>query len=223
MKIGRLVNEKVLITFVCSMFSLLTLSTILSHIDIEENNKSVKASVSELDKTTKNEKKVLKVDSVDTYSKNDTLTLAPVVTEEESQPVQEEPVISQEQSSVETNTVATTNNNSLAVQNIITVQGTVSDYQAYAYSQFGNFGWSESDFQSLVQLWNRESGWNPNAHSGSGAHGIPQALPASKMSAYGDDYLTNYVTQINWGLNYINSKYGNPTNAWNHMSSTGWY
>ena len=99
----------------------------------------------------------------------------------------------------------------------------VADYQAYAHSKFGDYGWSEEDFNALVQLWNRESGWNPNSHSRSGAHGIPQALPASKMAAYGSDYFTNYKPQIDWGLNYISGKYGNPTNAYNNFLNRGWY
>lgn len=76
-KIGRLVNEKVLITFFCSMLSLLTLSNILSHFDINKNestNKSVSASVSELNNNDTKTKEVLKVDAIDTYSKNNTLT-----------------------------------------------------------------------------------------------------------------------------------------------------
>ena len=87
-----------------------------------------------------------------------------------------------------------------------------------------SYGWSETDFECLVRLWNRESGWNPNAYNASsGAFGIPQALPGSKMASAGSDYQTNYQTQINWGLGYISSRYGNPQNAWNHSQASGWY
>ena len=74
-RFGRLVNEKVLITFACSMFSLLTLSSVLSHIKIDKNDKKVKASISDL----KNEK-LVKVDAVDSYSKNQVLTVMPPIT-----------------------------------------------------------------------------------------------------------------------------------------------
>lgn len=105
------------------------------------------------------------------------------------------------------------------------VLGNLSDYQKYAHDLvINNYGWSEYDFQCLVNLWNRESGWNPNSHnSSSGAHGIPQALPASKMASEGSDYYTNGYTQIRWGLKYIQSRYGSPSNAWNHFQSNNWY
>lgn len=216
----RLVNCKVLITFVCSMFSLLGLSTILSNVDVNDKKDTKKtklltASVNKLGKATE---KTVKVDTIDNYSKNEILTKS-VIEEVPTEEVKEEPVeVQKEEKKVEN-----VNPEPVVTQPSVVVTGTLSDYQQYAYSQFGNFGWSDEDFNNLVQLWNRESGWNPNAHSRSGAHGIPQALPASKMAEYGDDYLTNYVTQINWGLNYISKKYGNPTTAWQHMSSRGWY
>lgn len=77
-----------------------------------------------------------------------------------------------------------------------------SGLQSYAHDLCINtYGWSENDYQCLVKLWNRESGWNPNAHNkSSGAHGIPQSLPASKMASEGSDYYTNGKTQIRWGL-----------------------
>ena len=104
------------------------------------------------------------------------------------------------------------------------VTGTKAEYQAYAKERCLAYGWSESDFNCLVKLWNRESGWRVSAcNRSSGAYGIPQALPASKMASAGSDYLTNYKTQINWGLNYIKSRYGTPTAAWNHSQSKGWY
>ena len=104
------------------------------------------------------------------------------------------------------------------------VTGTVAEYQAYAQEKCYEYGWSDVDFECLVKLWNRESGWRVTAENkSSGAYGIPQSLPASKMASYGDDYLTNYQTQINWGLNYIYSRYGSPTEAWNHSQNKGWY
>lgn len=101
----------------------------------------------------------------------------------------------------------------------------LSDYQAYAKDLVINtYGWSEYDFECLVKLWNRESGWNPNSHnSSSGAHGIPQSLPASKMASEGADYYTNGYTQIRWGLKYIKGRYGSPSAAWANSQSKGWY
>ena len=98
-------------------------------------------------------------------------------------------------------------------------------YQNYAHDLVINkYGWSEYDFECLIKLWNRESGWNPNAHNKkSGAHGIPQSLPANKMASEGTDYYTNGYTQIKWGLKYIKSRYGSPAKAWQHSQRKGWY
>ena len=104
------------------------------------------------------------------------------------------------------------------------ITGTVAEYQEYAREACKNYGWSDGEFGALVKLWNRESGWNPNTrNSSSGAYGIPQALPASKMKSAGSDYMTNYRTQINWGLSYISSRYGSPSSAWGYFQSNGWY
>ena len=102
--------------------------------------------------------------------------------------------------------------------------GTIAEYQEYAKQRCYDYGWTDEDFYCLVLLWNRESNWRVTAKNpSSGAYGIPQSLPASKMAAFGSDYLTNYKTQINWGLSYIKSRYKNPTNAWDHSQRTGWY
>ena len=99
-----------------------------------------------------------------------------------------------------------------------------SECKAYAYTLVvGSYGWSENDYNALVKLWNRESGWRATAHASSGAHGIPQALPASKMASEGSDYYTNCKPQIRWGLKYIKGKYGSPSNAWSYFQSRGWY
>lgn len=88
------------------------------------------------------------------------------------------------------------------------------------------YGWTGAEWGCLDTLWTGESGWNHLAmNPTSGAYGIPQALPATKMATYGSDYLTNPVTQIRWGLDYISSRYGSPCAAlafWNsHMPH--WY
>jgi hypothetical protein len=88
----------------------------------------------------------------------------------------------------------------------------------------GSYGWSSSQFQCLNLLWNRESGWKYTAmNPSSGAYGIPQALPGSKMISAGSDWRTNPRTQIAWGLSYIKSRYGTPCAAWSHSQATNWY
>ena len=104
------------------------------------------------------------------------------------------------------------------------VRYNVGEIQSYAHSLVLSYGWSEQDYQYLVLLWNRESSWNPNAvNKRSGACGIPQSLPCSKMKSAGADYRTNYKTQIRWGLNYIKARYGSPANAWGHSQKHHWY
>ena len=86
------------------------------------------------------------------------------------------------------------------------------------------FGFSSDQFGCLDSLWTRESNWTWNADNPtSSAYGIPQALPGSKMSSAGADWATNPVTQIRWGLGYIQDRYGSPCSAWGHSESVGWY
>ncbi|WP_440298325.1 coiled-coil domain-containing protein [Humibacter sp.] len=86
--------------------------------------------------------------------------------------------------------------------------------QAYASSILGDYGWGQDQMSCLISLWNMESGWRWNAYnSSSGAYGIPQSLPASKLASAGGDWMTNGNTQIRWGLSYI-QRYGSPCGAW---------
>lgn len=89
----------------------------------------------------------------------------------------------------------------------------------YAMSLFPGFGWGQNQIDSLIKLWNQESGWNPNAvNKSSGAYGIPQAL------GHGHPYnLGDFVAQIQWGLNYIKGRYGSPIAAWAHEMANNWY
>jgi hypothetical protein len=96
--------------------------------------------------------------------------------------------------------------------------------QAYAASQLGSYGWAQDQMQCLVTLWNKESDWTTTAtNPSSGAYGIVQSLPAEKMASAGADYLTNYRTQINWGLNYIKERYQSPCGALNFHLGNNWY
>jgi len=92
--------------------------------------------------------------------------------------------------------------------------------QAMLYS----FGWSASQFACLEPLWEHESGWSVSASNPStGAYGIPQASPGSKMASAGPDWKTNASTQIKWGLGYIKDTYGSPCAAESHEQADGWY
>lgn len=84
-------------------------------------------------------------------------------------------------------------------------------------------GWGNDQFSCLVSLWSKESGWRTDAANASGAYGIPQSLPGSKMSSAGADWQTSASTQITWGLNYISGVYGTPCVAWAHSQATNWY
>ena len=98
------------------------------------------------------------------------------------------------------------------------------DPQQIAESMLGSYGWSSSQFSCLQPLWNQESGWSVTASNPtSGAYGIPQALPGSKMASAGADWQTSAATQIRWGLGYIQSTYGSPCAAWSHEQAYGWY
>ena len=108
---------------------------------------------------------------------------------------------------------------------VISSNQTVASLQDYAHDLVINtYGWSEDDFVALVKLWNEESGWDVNCYNSySGATGIPQALPGSKMASEGSDWATNGQTQIRWGLKYIQGRYGTPSSAWNHFLNKNWY
>ncbi|WP_156401630.1 hypothetical protein [Agromyces sp. Soil535] len=98
-----------------------------------------------------------------------------------------------------------------------------TEAQAIAREMLLARGWGDDQFGCLVELWNHESGWNVYASNASGAYGIPQALPGSKMATAGDDWQTSAATQITWGLGYITSRYGTPCGAWDAFNAQGWY
>jgi hypothetical protein len=97
--------------------------------------------------------------------------------------------------------------------------------QATAQSLMPDYGFSvSSQWSCLDDLWQQESSWNYTAENAqSGAYGIAQALPASKMASVAADYLTDPTTQIKWGLGYISAAYGTPCAAWNHEEADGFY
>lgn len=97
---------------------------------------------------------------------------------------------------------------------------TVAAAKAYALDKLGPV-----QFACLDKLFTRESHWRTTAHnSSSGAYGIPQALPGSKMAAAGSDWKTNPVTQVRWAITiYIPNRYGAACKAWEHSQKYGWY
>ena len=86
------------------------------------------------------------------------------------------------------------------------------------------YHWSDAQLSCLTTLWSRESHWNfKSQNSRSGAYGIPQANPGSKMSSAGSDWRSNPITQLKWGMSYVNARYGNPCRALGKSNSSGWY
>jgi hypothetical protein len=99
-----------------------------------------------------------------------------------------------------------------------------ADPRALARAMLAEFGFGADQFGCLESLWEKESGWDPSAENpSSGAYGIPQSLPGSKMASAGPDWAENPATQIRWGLGYIQGRYGSPCSAWGHSQSNNWY
>lgn len=95
--------------------------------------------------------------------------------------------------------------------------------QAYAAGAAAQYGWTGQNWTDLVKLWTRESSWLWYAENASGAYGIPQSLPGSKMAAFGANWRDDAAVQIDWGLSYIAQCYGSPSKAWEHSERIGWY
>ncbi|MFF0103615.1 aggregation-promoting factor C-terminal-like domain-containing protein [Streptomyces hirsutus] len=92
--------------------------------------------------------------------------------------------------------------------------------QATAQSMIGD----SAQYQCFSNIVQRESGWNHTAtNASSGAYGLVQALPASKMASAGSDWKTNPATQISWGIGYMNERYGSPCAAWDFWQANNWY
>jgi hypothetical protein len=99
-----------------------------------------------------------------------------------------------------------------------------TDPRDIALGMLADYGWSSDQFSCLDSLYLHESGWNPLAsNSSSGAYGIPQSLPGDKMAAYGSDWQTNPETQLEWGLAYIQDRYGSPCGAWSFWLANNYY
>ncbi|KOG33238.1 transglycosylase SLT domain-containing protein [Streptomyces resistomycificus] len=97
---------------------------------------------------------------------------------------------------------------------------TSSEAKAIAHRMIPN----TTQFDAFSKIVEHESGWDVDAtNASSGAYGLVQALPGSKMASAGSDWKTSAATQIEWGLDYMNSRYGSPTGAWAFWQANGWY
>ena len=98
---------------------------------------------------------------------------------------------------------------------------TADEAKAYAKQRLPAFGWPDSEFNSLLNLWESESNWNYKAKNKSGAVGIPQLKGGEKVP----NFMNDYKVQIEHGLAYIKNrpKYGTPTAAWEFFKKNGWY
>jgi hypothetical protein len=95
----------------------------------------------------------------------------------------------------------------------------VANAKTYARNRLG-----ATQYACLDDIFYYESKWNPLAENPrSGAYGIPQALPGSKMAAFGSNWRTSPLTQVKWGIWYVNDRYGSACAAWEHIEATGWY
>jgi hypothetical protein len=134
-------------------------------------------------------------------------------------------VVAAQQSSSGSSSSSSSSSSSGGVTTVSAAPPNPGTAQAIGYAMLPQFGFSQkTQWGCLLDLWNRESGWVYDAENpSSGAYGIPQALPGSKMASAGADWQTNPATQIKWGLTYITQVYGTPCGAWNNELAYGSY
>jgi len=112
----------------------------------------------------------------------------------------------------------------LAAERAAVVAAAVADPRSVGRALAAERGWGGEQFGCLDRLWTKESGWKHTADNPtSSAYGIPQALPGKKMASEGADWESNPITQIRWGLGYIDDVYGTPCSAWGHSQRVDWY
>ena len=130
---------------------------------------------------------------------------------------------------IELNSVKAVNANEMALVSIASRQIEIARVPDGARAvakeiAISKHGWGSFQFACLNKLWTKESNWRYKARNkSSGAHGIPQALPATKMESIGTDWRTNPVTQISWGLRYIEVRYETPCKAYKKFQRSRWY
>jgi hypothetical protein len=99
-----------------------------------------------------------------------------------------------------------------------TPRDTVSNARTYVKNRIG-----ARQYACIDAVWTRESEWNPLAGDPNGAYGIPQAFPGTKMAAFGSNWRTSPLTQVKWGLAYVDERYGSACGAWDFWQAHGWY
>lgn len=113
----------------------------------------------------------------------------------------------------------TTETRAMPIATPVVATGSVAAARAYALKVLG-----PTEYGCIDRIFQRESRWNPLARNRtSGAYGIPQALPGSKMASEGADWRTNPVTQVKWGIKYVRARYGGACKAIEHIHQYGWY
>lgn len=118
---------------------------------------------------------------------------------------------------------SSSSNSSSAASNIGTTTP-VGDMQQWAHDYLLSNGYSEADFTATVYIISHESGWNVSAtNPSSGAYGLPQALPGSKMSSHGSDWQSNYQTQLKWFWDYCKGRYGSIQGAYSYWLANHCY
>jgi Transglycosylase SLT domain len=100
----------------------------------------------------------------------------------------------------------------------ITYSNTVAGARAYVRARIGTH-----QYNCINAIFTRESKWNPRAGSVTSAYGIPQAFPGSKMAAFGSNWRTSPITQVKWGIWYVDNRYGSACAAWFFWQAHGWY
>lgn len=107
---------------------------------------------------------------------------------------------------------------------VTAVDNSPAGAKAYTKAYLASMGWGEKEYQCILDVWEHESNWNFTAtNRWSGAYGIPQAYPASKLATAGADWKTNSQTQIKWGVSYVKDRYGSPCGAYDFWHKKGWY
>ena len=148
------------------------------------------------------------VDSADTPAPTDS---APVVAEQQPTPALLISTKVPTNSRVTPSTIAGAISALKLVEKAKTPKGARTVGKAMAKSKYG---WGDKQYTCLNTLWTKESRWNYRSRNKvTGAHGIPQAYPATKYESIGSDWRTNPITQMSWGLKYIKVRYQTPCKA----------
>lgn len=123
-----------------------------------------------------------------------------------------------------TNDPGSDNSSSTPVSSSLGTTVPASEMQQWAHDYLISNGYSEDDFTAAVFIISHESGWNPSAtNKDSGAYGLAQALPGSKMASAGADWQTNYQTQFKWFMSYCNGRYDSIQGAYQFWITYHWY